>query len=156
MRKSTYYKKREHDPDHKYGRVSISRFINYLMKGGEKNVAQKAFYNAMDKIEDNLDQKPEEVFEKALNNASPRKEVVSRRIGGANYQIPRDVRPDRKFYLACKWIIDSARSKSGSPLHQNLADEIIAAYNNEGAAIKKKQEMHRMAEANRAFASFLR
>jgi small subunit ribosomal protein S7 len=126
------------------------------MEDGKKTVAEKVFYSAMDEIEKKLKLKPEEVFEEALNNASPRIEVVSRRVGGANYQIPKEVRPERKFYLAATWIINSSKSKSGAPLYKRLAESIINTKNNEGEAIKKKQDMHRMAEANRAFASFLR
>jgi small subunit ribosomal protein S7 len=156
MRKSTYYKKREYKPDHKYGRIDIGRFINYLMKDGKKSTAEKILYSAFDIVEKKTKEKSVDVFEKAITNASPKMEVVSRRVGGANYQIPREVRTERKFYLACKWIIDAARSKSGTGMPERLAEEIISAYNNEGSTIKKKQDMHRMAEANRAFASFLR
>lgn len=156
MRKSTYYKKKEHKPDYKYERIDVARFINYLMQDGKKSTAENIFYTALDKVKEKTKKDPVEVFEKAVQNASPQMEVVSRRIGGANYQIPREVRTERKFYLACNWIIEVARAQSGASMSDRLADELIAAYNNEGATIKKKQDMHRMAEANRAFASFLR
>ncbi|BCX16016.1 MAG: hypothetical protein KatS3mg098_245 [Candidatus Parcubacteria bacterium] len=108
----------------------------------------------MENIEKKLKTNPLDVFEKAIENASPIFEVVSKRIGGANYQVPREVRPQRRFFLACKWIIEGARSVKGKPMAEKLADEIIAAFNNEGFAIKKKQNVHKMAEANRAFAHF--
>lgn len=139
----------------KYSDIAAGRFINYLMKDGKKSVAEKDFYKAMDLIaKENPD--PMIVFNKALENASPLLEVSSKRVGGANYQVPREVREERKFMLACNWIIDSARSKKGRPIAEKLAEEIIAASKNEGAAIKKKLDIHRMAEANRAFAHFAR
>jgi len=156
MRKRSYYKKREHKSDPVYNRVDVGRFINYLMKGGKKTIAEKVFYDALEKIKELTKDDPLKVFEKALENATPILEVVSRRIGGANYQIPREVRPERKFFLATHWIIGAARARKGKPMAYKLAEEIIAASKNEGAAIKKKQDTHRMAEANRAFASLLR
>lgn len=156
MRKRTYYKSRQHKPDYKYERVDIGRFINYLMKDGQKSTAEKVFYNTLEYIKTETKADPIQVFEKALENASPMLEVISRRIGGANYQIPCEVRPERKFFLATHWIIDAARKQKGKPMNERLGEEIIAASKNEGAAIKKKQDTHRMAEANRAFASFLR
>lgn len=157
MRRQGYYKKRERKPDSKYGRIDMGRFINYLMESGKKTVAEKSLYKALDYIDETLEDKdPIEVFEDAVDNASPTMEVVSRRIGGANYQIPRKVRPDRKFFLGTHWIINAAKSGHGKPLHERLADELIAAANEEGSAIKKKESVHRMAEANKAFASFLR
>lgn len=156
MRKRTYYKKRKHEQDHEYGRVDINRFINYLMTGGNRAVAEKVFYKALDEIKKSTKEDPIEVFDKALENTTPVLEVISRRVGGANYQIPREVRPERKFFLSCKWIIRAAQNKKGQPMCKRLAGELIAASKNEGEAIKKKQDTHRMAEANRAFASFLR
>ena len=156
MRKRSYYKRREHKSDYKYNRVDIGRFINYLMTGGEKTVAEKVFYNALAEIKETTKEDPIKVFEKAMENATPLQEVVSRRIGGANYQIPNDVRPARKFYLASHWLINAARAKKGKPMAKKLAEEFIAASKNEGTAIKKKQDTHRMAEANRAFASLIR
>jgi len=153
MRKKRNYK-RNHEPDLKYKSVAVGRFINYLMGAGKKSVAEKVFYGAFDTIQKQTKQEPLPVFEKALENAAPSVEVTSRRIGGANYQVPREVRAARKFMLAARWIITAARSKKGKPMAQKLAEEILAASKNEGAAIKKKQDTHRMAEANRAFAHF--
>ncbi|PIR98440.1 MAG: 30S ribosomal protein S7 [Candidatus Colwellbacteria bacterium CG10_big_fil_rev_8_21_14_0_10_41_28] len=155
MRKNRNYK-RDHKPDAKYGSVTAARFINYIMKDGKKTIAEKVFYDALDEITKRTKQDGMEVFEKALENVTPKQEVFSKRVGGANYQIPRDVRPERQFILASRWILTAARSKKGKALAQILADELLAAYNNEGDAIKKKQDVHRMAEANRAFAHFAR
>ncbi|MEK7169425.1 MAG: 30S ribosomal protein S7 [Patescibacteria group bacterium] len=150
------FKKNEHKADSKYGRVDIERFVNYLMTGGKKSVAEKVFHDAMAKIEKETKEDPIKVFDKALENATPLLEVASRRIGGANYQIPREVRPERKFFLATHWIIAAARAKKGKPMSQKLAEELMLASKNEGSAIKKKLDTHRMAEANRAFASYIR
>lgn len=153
MRKKRNYK-RDYKPDLKYGSVATARFINYLMKEGKKSVAEKILYRTFDNIHKQTKQEPLQIFEKALENAAPAVEVVSRRIGGANYQVPREVRAERKFMLATRWILQAARAKKGRPMDQKLAEEILAASKNEGAAIKKKQDTHRMAEANRAFAHF--
>jgi len=146
--------KREHTPDTIYGSVAMGRFINYLMAGGKKSVAERIVYDALGVIKAQAKEEPLAVFERALESASPALEVQTKRIGGANYQVPREVRPERKFFLACKWIIEAANGKKGKPMHQKLADELIAAAKGEGEAIRKKQTMHRMAEANRAFAHF--
>lgn len=153
MRKKKNYK-REHKPDLKYGSVAISRLINYLMYDGKKSVAQAALYKALEIIKKQTKEEPMKILEKALENATPQVEVVSRRVGGANYQVPREVRPERKFMLAAKWIVAAARTKKGKSIAEKLAEEISSAANNEGAAIKKKQDTHKMAEANRAFAHF--
>lgn len=153
MRKKRKYKK-EHKPDIQFDSVAVGRFINYLMKDGEKSVAEKVFYKALENLKKESEEEPLKVFERALENASPMVEVVSKRIGGANYQVPKEVRPERKFFLACQWIIEAARSRKGKPMDKKLAEELITAAKNEGAAIKKKQNVHRMAEANRAFAHF--
>ncbi len=150
------FKKHEHKTDSKHGRVDVERFINYLMTGGKKSVAERVFYDAMANIEKATKEDPIKVFEKALENATPILEVASRRIGGANYQIPREVRPERKFFLATHWIITAAQSKKGKPMAEKLAEELVLASKNEGSAIKKKLDTHRMAEANRAFASYIR
>ena len=155
MRKKRQYKK-IHKPDIQYNNIAVGRFINYLMKKGEKSVAEKMFYEMFKSIQETTKQEPLQIFEKAVNNVSPLLEVFSKRIGGANYQVPREVRPERKFFLACHWIINAARAKKGKPMAQKLAEEIIAASKNEGEAIKKRQNVHRMAEANRAFAHFAR
>ena len=150
------FKKREHNPDSVHERVDMGRFINYLMQDGKKLAAEKIFYESLQRVEKETKEEAVKVFEKAMENATPLLEVTSKRIGGANYQIPREVRSERKFFLAAHWIIDAARKKKGKPMAQKLAEEIIAAAKNEGTAIKKKQDTHRMAEANRAFASYLR
>ncbi|MBI5306001.1 30S ribosomal protein S7 [Candidatus Wolfebacteria bacterium] len=155
MRKPKKYKK-SHNPDIKFNNITVGRFINYLMRNGKKSVAEKILYDCFDNIQKEIKQEPLQVFEKALNNASPMIEVVSKRVGGANYQVPREVRPERKFFLACKWIIDTSRAKKGKLMSRKLTDELFLAFKNEGSAIKKKQDMHRMAEANRAFAHFAR
>ena len=155
MRKKRVYKK-FHEADVQYGRIDLGRFINFVMKDGKKSTAERVVYNAFEKVKADTKEDPTVVFERALENASPLLEVVSKRVGGANYQVPMEVRPERKFVLACRWIIGAARSKKGKPMATKLAEELIAAAKNEGAAIKKKQDMHRMAEANRAFAHFAR
>ena len=142
-------------PDLVYDSEKVGKFINYLMLDGKKNTARKIIYGALDEIkEQTKNDSPLEIFELALKNTGPNMEVRSRRVGGANYQIPREVRPERRIFLSMKWIIDAARAKKGKPVHKLLAEEIIAASNNEGEAIKKKENMHRMAESNKAFAHF--
>lgn len=155
MRRKRKYT-REHKPDTKYGRIDVGRFINYIMHDGKKTVAEKVVYKAFDEIKKQTNEDPIEVFEKAIKNVSPVLEVVFRRIGGASYQIPVEVRPERKFVLAAKWIIAVSREKKGKPMHLKLAEELILAAKNEGGAIKRKQEMHKVAEANKAFAHFLK
>ena len=153
MRKKKNYK-RDFQPDLAYNSVAMTRFVNYLMRKGEKSVAERVMYRTMNLVKQKTNEEPLAVFDKAIANASPVLEVVSRRVGGANYQAPREVRGDRKFMLACRWILLAARSKKGRPMAEKLAEEIIAASKNEGVAIKKKLDTHRMAEANRAFAHF--
>lgn len=148
--------KRKILPDPKYKSINIAKFVNYIMQKGKKSVAQNIVYGAFDILREKTKQDPLDIFNQAIKNASPVLEVKSRRIGGANYQIPFQVRGDRKLALAYRWIIEVARNKKGAPMEKKLAAEILAAYNNEGDAIKKKQDMHRMAEANRAFAHFAR
>lgn len=155
MRKKRVYRK-FHQPDVVFGRVELGRFINYVMKDGKKSTAEKLVYNAFDKIKEITKEEPMVVFERALENTMPLLEVASKRVGGANYQVPREVRPERRFVLALRWIIGAARAKKGKGMADKLAEEIIAASKNEGSAIKKKLDMHRMAEANRAFAHFAR
>lgn len=153
MRKKRNYK-RDHEADVKYGSIAVARFINCIMKSGKKSIAEKVVYDAFDAIKAQTKEDALKVFEKALENAQPLVEVASKRVGGANYQVPREVRPERKFMLATRWMIGAARSKKGKDMAHKLAEEIIAASKNEGIAIKKKQDIHRMAEANRAFAHF--
>ena len=155
MRKKRIYKK-FHQPDVVHGRVELGRFINYVMKDGKKSTAEKLVYSAFDKVKEVTKEDPLVVFDRAMENVMPLLEVASKRVGGANYQVPREVRPERRFVLALRWIIGAARAKKGKGMADKLAEEIIAASKNEGSAIKKKLDMHRMAEANRAFAHFAR
>lgn len=155
MRKRRVYKKR-HEADYRYGRVDVGRFVNYVMRKGKKTTAERIVYRAFARIEEETKQEPLAIFERAIANVSPLLEVRSRRVGGANYQVPEEVRPERRFILACRWIVNAARSVKGKPMAEKLARELLAASKNEGAAIKKKLDMHRMAEANRAFAHFAR
>lgn len=149
-------KRPEVSPDVKYNDVTVERFINYIMLRGQKETARKIVYGAFEVIENTKEGggDPVEVFKTALQNAGPTMEVRSRRVGGANYQVPREVRPERRIALALRWIIASARSQKGTPMHQALANELMAAAREEGAAVKKKEDTHKMAEANRAFAHF--
>lgn len=145
--------KREISPDPKYGSVLVTSFVNHLMKNGKKTVAQQVMYDSF-KILEKQNKNPLETFDLAIKNVSPQMEVKSRRIGGANYQVPREVRGDRKLTLAMRWIIQATQKKKGKPMAVKLAEEFILAANNEGVAIKKKLDTHRMAEANKAFAHF--
>ncbi len=142
-------------PDVKYGSTRVEKFINCVMWEGKKEVARKIVYGAFTIITEKTgNENPLEVFELALKNTGPLTEVRSRRVGGANYQVPREVRPERRLALAIRWIIDAARSKKAAPMADRLAAEIIAASNNEGAAVAKRDNTHKMAEANKAFAHF--
>jgi small subunit ribosomal protein S7 len=148
-------KKNPRRPDIKYGSEAVSRFINTVMWDGKKDTARKVVYDALELIqasEGNPD--PLETFETAIRNVSPLMEVRSRRVGGANYQVPREVPQQRRVSLAYRWLINAARNKKGKPMAEKLATEILLAVKNEGDAIKKKDDMHRMAEANKAFAHF--
>jgi small subunit ribosomal protein S7 len=147
-------KKREINPDRIYNSVKVQKMINHIMKKGKKTVASKNVYQAFDIIKEKTKKEPLEVFEKAIKNASPLLEVKSKRVGGATYQVPREVKGDRMVTLAMRWIIQAARSKKGRPMREKLAEEIILASQNEGTAVKKREDTHRMAEANRAFAHF--
>lgn len=149
-------KKRILPPDAKYGNVLITKLINYVMMDGKKTIAERVVYDALLLIEKETEKPAMQVFETALKNITPAIEVKSKRVGGANYQIPVPVRGDRRHALAYRWLLVAARAKKGKPMAGKLAEEIIAAANNEGAAIKKKQDVQRMAEANRAFAHFAR
>ncbi|MEK7558350.1 MAG: 30S ribosomal protein S7 [Patescibacteria group bacterium] len=150
-----FKKKNTVPPDLIHDSVKVSKFINYIMGSGKKSAARKIVYGAFDIIkEKEKGMTPFEVFELALKNATPQMEVRSRRIGGANYQVPREVRPERRFMLALRWIIEAARAKKGAPMKKHLAEELMFAAKNEGAAIKKKEDTHRMAESNKAFAHF--
>jgi small subunit ribosomal protein S7 len=145
--------KREINPDPKFQNELVAKFINHLMKDGKKSTAQAVLYGAFGLIEkENKD--PMMIFDEAIKNVSPLLEVRSKRIGGANYQVPREVRGDAKINLAIRWILNAARAKKGMPMANRLAEEFLAASRNEGNAVKKKQDTHRMAEANKAFAHF--
>ncbi len=142
-------------PDIKYKSDVVSKFINYIMWSGKKETATKIVYKTFDAIKEMAaTENPIEIFETALKNAAPQVEVRSRRVGGANYQVPREVRAERRSFLSMKWIIDAARAKKGKAIHLKLADEIIAASKNEGEAVRKKENTHKMAEANKPFAHF--
>ncbi len=141
-------------PDPQYHDPLVSRFINYVMRDGKKSVAQHIVYNAFDIIEEHTDEQGIEVFKKAVNNVSPLVEVRSRRVGGATYQVPIEVRPDRRVALAFRWIIQYARGRQDRSMANRLANELIAAAKGEGGSIKKKDDTHRMAESNKAFAHF--
>ena len=146
--------KREILPDPVYSNLLVAKFINYIMNDGKKGVAEKIFYGAMGQVKDKTKSEGLKIFEKAIENASPSVEVKSRRVGGATYQVPIEVPKGRRFYLASQWIIAAALNRSGRPMAEKLAIELIAAANGDGGAIKKKDDTHRMAEANKAFAHF--
>ena len=146
-------KQRTWRPDLKYGSETLTRFINAVMWDGKKDTARKVVYDALAKIEAD-GESPLETFETALRNASPLMEVRSRRVGGANYQVPREVPQNRRLALSFRWIINAARNKKGKPMSEKLATELLLAAKNEGDAIKKKDDMHRMADSNKAFAHF--
>ncbi len=142
-------------PDIVFNSQKIEKFINYVMERGKKNTARKIVYAAFDLIKEKEKvEDPIEIFDTALKNTSPTVEVRSRRVGGANYQVPREIRPERRSYLSMKWIIDSAKAKKGKPMAEKLCEEIILASKNEGEAVKKRENVHKMAEANKAFAHF--
>lgn len=143
------------EPDIIYNSQKLSKFINNLMWDGKKETARRAVYKAFDIIKEKTgNPNPLEIFDTAIKNAGPTVEVRSRRIGGANYQVPREVRPERRVALAMRWIINAARSGKGSPIHDKLAEELILASKNEGTAVKKRDDTHKMAESNKAFAHF--
>ena len=157
--------KRKIKSDVRYASALVAKFINYLMQDGKKSVAQKIVYDCLDEIQKRIDSgkiKKEEyssslvVFDQAIKNITPQMEVRGKRIGGGNYQIPYPVRGDRRHFLSLHWLITAANKKKGKPMATKLADEVTAALNNEGDSIKKKLDVHRMAEANRAFAHFAR
>ena len=156
MRKSKP-KKRVLLPDPKFGEIQVTRFVNDLMLDGKKTTCFQIFYDAMDIIENkkgNVESTPLEMWKKALENITPGVEVKSRRVGGATFQVPMEIRPDRKISIGNKHLIEFARKRSGRSMSEKLAAEILAAYNEEGGAFKRKEDTHRMAEANRAFAHF--
>lgn len=144
------------EPDQRYGSILISRFINKIMLNGKKSLAAKLVYNALDIVSKKTKKEGLEVFEQALKNVTPLLEVKSRRIGGATYQVPVEVKGRRKDHVAMSWLRDAAKARKGKSFDKCLADEIIDAHNQAGAAFKKKEDTHKMAEANRAFAHFAR
>ncbi len=141
-------------PDTRYNNVQIAMFINRMMRGGKKSVARRVMYGALELVEDRAKREAVDVFETALRNAAPAVEVKPKRVGGSTYQVPMEVDPERGLSLAMRWILAAARARSGKNMSEKLAAELLDAFNNQGAAIKRKDETHRMAEANRAFAHY--
>ena len=142
------------EPDARYSSMLVSRLINQVLREGKKSIAERIVYNAMKRVEEKMKKPALEVVEQAIENAAPQLELRSKRVGGANYQVPYEVLPDRRITLALRWIVSSARGQKGKDMEIKLADEIVNSINNTGMAVKKKQDMHRMAEANKAFAHF--
>ena len=146
--------KREVLPDAKYGDKVLTKFMNNLMIDGKKSVAERIVYNAFDRVEDKLKKAPVEVFHEALDNIKPNLEVRSRRVGGATYQVPVDVRPERREALAIRWLIAAAQKRNENTMEERLAGELLDAVNNRGAAVKKREDTHKMADANKAFSHY--
>ena len=153
MRK-TKPKKRYLLPDPRYGDTMLTRFVNNIMEDGKKNTAFNIVYGALDMVEDRTKESGIEVWKRALSNVMPAVEVMGRRIGGATFQIPQEIRPERRVALGMRWLINYSRKRNGKTMADKLAAEILAAANNEGAAVKKKEDTHKMAEANKAFSHF--
>ena len=154
MPRKGHVRKREAVPDTRFGNPAVAKFISSLMKGGKKSVTERILYTALDNAAEKLGTEPFEVFEKAMSNVAPQIEVRPRRVGGATYQVPVEVPPERGQLLSIRWIISYARSKKGMPMSERLMRELMDAYKNEGSSIKKREDTHRMAEANRAFAHY--
>ncbi len=146
--------KREINPDPKFGDVVLSKFMNCLMVDGKKSVAERIVYGALERIEEKTKSDPLALFHQALDNVKPQVEVRSRRVGGATYQVPVEVRPDRRQTLAIRWLIAAARDRNENTMVERLSGELMDAANNRGAAVKKREDTHRMAEANRAFSHY--
>ncbi len=146
--------KRQIPPDPRYNSVLVQKFINKVMKNGKKSVAEKIVYGAFDRIQQRTGRDPLDVFQAAIRNTTPVLEVKPRRVGGATYQVPIEVPPDRRLSLSMRWLIHAARARKGRPMAERLADELLDAANNTGAAVKRKEDTHRMAEANRAFVHY--
>lgn len=155
MRKPTKVR-RDIAPDPKFGNVVVAKFVNQIMRRGKKTIAQAVLYDAFEHISQTAKQDPLQVFDTALRNVAPVLEVKPRRIGGANYQIAIEVRPQRRQTLAMRWILEATRTKKGAPMSKRLAEELLAAAKKEGGAMKKRDDVHRMAESNRAFSHFAR
>ncbi len=145
------YKIQNINPDPKYGSVIVSKFINQIMRKGKKGVARRVLYDAFDILKERHKKEPIDVFEEAIQNVSPDMEVRSKRVGGATYQVPMKVNKKRATSLSMRWIVSAAKKKKGKPMKENLAEELFSASKNEGEAIKKKETMHKMAKANKAF-----
>lgn len=146
--------KRQVEPDPKYGSVSVAQFINRMMRGGKKSTARKVMYDALDLVETRAKRNPIEVLDQALKNTTPAIEVKPRRVGGSTYQIPVEVEPHRRGALAMRWLLAAASARGGHGMHEKLAAELMDAAQGQGAAVKKKEDTHRMAEANRTFAHY--
>jgi small subunit ribosomal protein S7 len=146
--------KREVVPDARYDSIAVQKFINKVMQRGKKSVAERIVYDALEIAAERVKKTPMEVFDQALRNASPSIEVKPKRVGGATYQVPVEVKAERRMALAMRWLLISARNRSGRPMRERLAGELLDAYNNTGTTIKRKEDVHRMAEANRAFAHY--
>jgi small subunit ribosomal protein S7 len=146
--------KRENMPDPHFGSILAAKFINRLMLDGKKNVAERIFYDSLNVLGEKVQEDPIRAFEKAVDNVRPSVEVKSRRVGGATYQVPVEVRADRQVSLAIRWLINYARSRGEKGMTSKLSNELMDAYNNRGGAVKKKEDVHRMAEANKAFAHY--
>lgn len=146
--------KREILPDPKYGNVTLAKFMNHVMVSGKKSVAERIVYGALETVESKLNRDPVEVFDEALDNIAPLVEVKSRRVGGATYQVPVEVRPSRRHALAMRWLVDFSRNRSEKSMPQRLAGELIDASQGKGAAVRKREDVHRMAEANKAFSHY--
>jgi small subunit ribosomal protein S7 len=141
-------------PDPKFGSAELSSFINRVMMGGKKSVAQRAVYQAFDKIQEETNRDPMEIFDQAMRNATPTVEVKPRRVGGATYQVPVEVAPNRRVALAMRWLIRGARARTGQPMRLRLAAELLDASRGQGSAVRRREELYRMAEANRAFVHY--
>lgn len=146
--------KREVHPDPRFNSVPLARFVNVVMLDGKRSVAEKVVYGALETAQSKLKQDPLEIFNTAMDNVKPSLEVRSRRVGGATYQVPSEVSPARQQALAMRWIVGAARGRKGRAMAAKLADEIVDAFNNRGSAVKKREDVHKMAEANRAFSHF--
>ncbi len=146
--------KREILPDPKFGNITLAKFMNHVMVSGKKSLAERIVYGALDTVEERLKKNPVEAFEEALENIAPMVEVKSRRVGGATYQVPVEVRPSRRTALAMRWLVDYARNRGEKSMAQRLAGEIVDAAQSKGGAVKKREDVHRMAEANRAFSHY--
>ena len=146
--------KREVLPDPKYGNITLAKFMNHVMVSGKKSVSEKIVYGALDIVHEKLKRDPIEVFDEALESISPLVEVKSRRVGGATYQVPVEVRPDRREALAIRWLIKAARSRNENTMEERLAGELMDAINSRGSAVKKREDTHKMADANKAFSHY--